>query len=204
MRKQFPFTIILTITMVLCGCSAKNDPSGWSKEETNKWFEKGEWLREWTGKPDGTVDRKLFAESYFKHKERWNKAFDFLKENDLSKLEIKRYDLEGDNLFAMVSEYSTKNPEDAHFEAHRKYIDLQFVIMGSELIGLAPIASKDSVIQEYDATKDLEFFSTKEEQLVQADNSGFFMFFPENAHRPSIKVSENSTVRKVVIKIKVD
>ena len=62
----------------------------------------------------------------------------FLKNNDLTKLEPKRYDIDGDKLYAIFSEDMTKNEEDTKFEAHRKYIDIQHVIIGAEQMSILP------------------------------------------------------------------
>jgi len=196
--------MIVSSIFGIFACNGKKDPSTWSSEKTDKWFEKGEWHKEWTVKPDNSINRLNMAKAYYKNPGRWNKAFEFLNNNDLSKLELKRYDLDGINLFVMVSEYSTKNPEDANFEAHRNYIDIQYVVSGNELIGLAPVTSKDSTILEYDGTKDIEFFTSKSGKMLQANNSGFFVFFPEDAHKPGVKVETNDVVRKVVVKVKID
>jgi YhcH/YjgK/YiaL family protein len=142
--------------------------------------------------------------SYFKNKERWDKAFSFLKSNDLSGLELKRYDIDGDNLYAPVSEYLTKNEEDAKYEAHQKYIDIQYVVSGKEQIGVAPMSQKKDIIQPYDATKDIEFLTVTNGENRTALPDRFFIFFPGDAHRPGLKDGENSPVRKVVVKVKVD
>lgn len=189
---------------VIFGCNRTDSPSSRDSAKTDNWFEKGEWLQGWKVKPDRSINRKAFAQAYNKNPERWNKAFVFLRENDLKVIEPKRYDLDGDNLYVMVSEYKTKNPEDAKFEAHKKYIDLQYVASGVELIGIAHIASMDSVIQDYDDTKDILFFTVKDSKTVPALNSGFFIFFPEDAHSPGMKHESNSSVRKIVVKLKID
>ncbi|MDP3002723.1 MAG: YhcH/YjgK/YiaL family protein, partial [Bacteroidales bacterium] len=137
-------------------------------------------------------------------KERWDKAFTFLKNSDLSKLEIKRYDIDGDNLYAPVSEYLTKNEEDARYEAHQKYIDIQYIISGVEQMGIAPMSQKKDVLVPYDATKDVEFMTVNQGVNYKATPDKFFIFFPSDAHRPGLKVGENSQVRKVVVKVKVD
>jgi YhcH/YjgK/YiaL family protein len=204
MRRLIVNFMILTGIFVMFGCTGKSDPSAWNSEKLNKWFDKGDWHKNWSVKPDSSIDRALFAKAWFKNPERWNKAFDFLKNNDLSKLELKRYDVDGDSLFVMVSEYSTKNPADAKYEAHRKYIDIQYVVSGSELIGIAPITSLNSTLQEYDGTKDIEFLTTKMGKMFQATPARFFIFFPEDAHMPGVKVETNTPVRKVVVKVCID
>jgi len=196
--------MVLTSFFGLFGCSGTSDPSTWSSDKTNKWFEKGDWHKGWSVRPDNSINKTTLAKAYFKNSSRWNKAFSFLKDNDLTKLEVKRHDLDGDNLYVTVSEYNTKNPEDAKYEAHRKYIDIQYVVSGSEFIGIAPLISQDSILQQYDATKDIEFLSIKKGMMVQATPAKFFIFFPDDAHMPGLKEGTNAPVRKVVVKIRID
>lgn len=186
------------------GFNNTDDPSTWSSRQTDKWFEKREWLNGWNISPDGSVNRKEFAVSYFKNKERWDKAFAFLKNTDLSKLEIKRYDIDGEKLYASVMEYVSKNEEDVKYEAHRQYIDIQYVINGVEEMGVAPLSALKEVTVPYDATKDVGFMTVKKCKLYNATPDRFFIFFPSDIHRPSVKSGQNSQVKKVVVKVKVD
>jgi biofilm protein TabA len=204
MKNVLLIIVIMTSLSILSGCSGGADPASWSTKKTDKWFEKGDWLNGWQVKPDQSINRKAFAVSYFSNKERWDKAFNFLKSNDLSALEIKRYDIDGNNLYAPVSEYVTKNEADARYEAHRKYIDIQYVVSGKELIGVAPMSQKKDILEAYDGTKDVEFLTLAggENRLALPDR--FFIFFPEDAHRPGLKDTENSPVKKIVVKVKVD
>jgi YhcH/YjgK/YiaL family protein len=198
--------IIMAIagSLSFTGCRSSNDPSSWSSKKIDSWFEKGEWLNGWTVSPDSSIERKELAISYFKNKARWDKAFTFLKTNDLSGLEVKRYDIEGDNLYASVSEYLTKNKEDARFEAHQKYIDIQYVINGIEQISVAPVSLKKDITVPYDISKDIEFMTVTRCTDMKATPERFFIFFPSDLHRPSVKIGENSKVRKVVVKVKID
>ena len=204
MKNSLLIIVIMTSLSVLSGCSGNADPATWSSTKTDKWFEKGDWLNGWQVKPDQSINRKAFAVSYFRNKERWDKAFNFLKSNDLSGLELKRYDIDGNNLYAPVSEYLTKNEEDARYEAHQKYIDIQYVVSGKELIGVAPMSQKKDVLEPYDGTKDIEFLTVTGGENRPAMPDRFFIFFPEDAHRPGLKDIENSPVRKIVVKVKVD
>ena len=196
--------MVMTSFFSFFGCKSSTDSATWSSAKIDKWFEKGEWLNGWTVTPDASINRKEFAVSYFKNKERWDKAFAFLKNSDLSTLELKKYDIDGDGLYAPVSEYLTKNENDARFEAHQKYIDIQYVISGVELMGIAPISMKKDVLVPYDVTKDVEFMTVNKGDNFKATPEKFFIFFPSDAHRPGLKDEENSQVRKVVVKVKVD
>jgi YhcH/YjgK/YiaL family protein len=201
MRNLITKIMLLASVLSLLGCKTKNDPATWSETKIDEWFNKGEWRNGWSAKPDNSTDKKSLAIAWFKNKERWDSAFAFLKNTDLSKLEAKRHDIDGNNLYVSVTEYNTKNEQDAKFEAHRKYIDIQYVISGKEMIGVAPLASKDSVLQEYDATKDLEFFKVKDRKLLLATPENFFIFFPENAHMPGTIADSISPVKKIVVKV---
>lgn len=196
--------MILTGLFSLTGSLKATDPSKWSDKKIEKWFSKNEWLAGWNRLPDASINKREFAVSYFKNKDRWDKAFDFLRKTDLSKLEVKRYDIDGDNLYASVSEYLTKNEETTDFEAHRKYIDIQCVISGKEIMNVTPLNDIKEVIIKYDDKKDIEFVTVDKMEKHLATPDRFFVFFPTDVHRPGIKDGANATVRKVVIKLKVD
>lgn len=204
MKNIIPGIMVFFALTGIQACSNNADPSSWSDEKIDKWFEKGEWLKGWDVSPAVETNRRAFAVSYFRNRERWNRAFEFLKNNEPATLEIKRYDIDDNNLYATVSEYVTKNEEDARYEAHRKYIDIQYVINGQELIGLAPLGNRIETLESYDPEKDIEFLKVKDGIKLKAHPGRFFIFFPEDAHCPGMKDGENSTVRKIVIKVKTD
>lgn len=203
--KNIIVKIVAAITIAgFSGCASRNDPSTWDSKKIDKWFEKGEWLNGWNAKPDPSINRKAFAVSYFKNKDRWDKAFQFMKSNDLPNLEAKRYDIDGDNVYAPVSEYITKNPEEARYESHKKYIDVQYVASGKELIGIAPASALKEVLAPYDETRDVEFMSVEGGVSHNAEPGKFFILFPDDLHCPGLRDGENSPVKKVVVKVKID
>ena len=116
-------------------------------------------------------------------------------------MELGKYEIDGDNIFALVNEYNTKDESEGKLEAHKKYIDVQFVAKGSELMGYAPLENQ-KVIDEYSEQNDITFFSG-EKSFTQVDEGMFAIFFPTDVHLPGIKVNEKSYVKKVVIKVKV-
>ena len=186
------------------GSKTDSDPAAWSNKKIDAWFAKNEWSAGWTVTPDASINKRKLAISYFKNKARWQKAFNFLKNTDLTRLDLKRYDIDGDRLFATVSEYISKNEETTNFEAHRNYIDIQYVISGKEVMNIAPLTSVKEVLTPYDTTKDIEFVTVTKIVNYKASPSNFFIFFPGDAHRPGLKDGVNSPVRKVVVKLKVD
>ncbi len=131
-------------------------------------------------------------------------GFLFLRDHDLSSLELKKYEIDGTDLYAPLSEYVSKNEEDARYEAHRKYIDIQYVVSGKELIGIAPISQQKDILEPYNEEKDVLFMTVSQVTNYQALPDRFFIFFPDDLHRPGLKDGENSPVRKAVVKVKVD
>jgi YhcH/YjgK/YiaL family protein len=204
MKKLIISLMVLISLFGFMGMKSTSDPSSWSDKKVEKWFSKSQWSSGWKVSPDPSINKRELAVAWFKNKERWEKAFDFLKNSDLSKLETKRYDIDGDNLYATLSEYLTKDAETANFEAHRKYIDIQYVISGREIMQMAPLSSLKEIITPYDAAKDIEFLTAGTIADHLASPSNFFIFFPVDAHRPQIKDGAKAQVRKVVIKVRVD
>jgi len=199
---------LLTIMVVfsffgLFGCK-NSDPSSWSNSKIDKWFEKGEWLNGWEVTPDASINRKELAISYFKYRERWDKAFTFLKNSDLSGMELKRYDIDGNNVYAPVSEYVTKDDTGGPYEAHRLYVDIQYLISGKEQIGIAPLSDVKEILTPYDAEKDYELMNVNQIRNLKATPERFFIFFPSDVHRPGLKDGENVPVRKVVVKVRIN
>jgi YhcH/YjgK/YiaL family protein len=204
MKKVILLLVFITVIIGFTGCNSSDDPANWSSAEVDKWFEKHDWMNGWNVTPDASINRKELAVYYFKNKERWNKAFAFLRDSDLTKLAAKRYDIDGDNLYASVSEALTKNEEDTKFEAHHKYIDIQHVIDGAEQMSVTQIADKKEELVPYDPAKDVEFMTVNKTVSYEATPDKFFIFFPSDIHRPSVKIGENKIVRKVVVKVRID
>lgn len=204
MRRIIVSIMVLTSIFGFSKSFGQGDPSTWSSEKLNKWFDQGDWHKGWKVVPDNSINKAALAKAYFKNSARWDKAFAFLGSNDLTKLELKRYDLDGDNLYVTISEYNSKNPETARYEAHQKYVDIQYVVTGNELIGIAPFGTQESVLQPYDATKDVGFYSFKNGKMFKATPAKFFIFFPTDAHEPGLKEETNTPVRKAVVKLRLD
>ncbi len=97
------------------------------------------------------------------------------------------------NVFYMIQEYETKDIEEGNFEAHDKYIDIQYVLNGDELIGYAPRMFLNTA-EEYDASKDKIILKGKEERHRLTEGM-FAIYFPEDGHMPSINMVK-TTVKK--------
>ncbi len=128
-------------------------------------------------------------------------ALEFLKQTDFTKIELGRYELDSDNIFYMVQNYDT-DPDKTVAEAHEKYIDIQCMLEGEEIIGVAPIGSKKTLVEAKEEN-DVWFYDCKTEPLTLFAGS-FMVLYPNDLHCPGVGVKGKSTnCRKVVFKVKV-
>lgn len=127
-------------------------------------------------------------------------ALEFLAKTDFSQMELGRYELDGGNIFYMVQTYET-DPDKTISEAHKKYIDIQFMVDGEEIIGVAPI-SCEKVETEAKPENDVWFYECKTEPLTLFKGS-YMVLYPNDLHCPGVAVNNAKTCRKVVVKVKV-
>lgn len=125
-------------------------------------------------------------------------AMKYLLETDIASLPVGRINLDGDRLYVLVQEYETKPPEQGKWEAHRRYIDVQYVASGRERMGFANLGTMQ--LGEYHPEKDFQALSGAGNQ-VDVFAGAFVIFFPEDAHMPGLCVDQPEPVRKVVLKV---
>jgi len=125
-------------------------------------------------------------------------AIAFLRSRPLDRLPLERIDLDGESLYAMVSKPQARKREDARLEAHRKYIDIQYLIAGAEEMGWKSRKTCQKLEAEYDPAKDVELFADAPDTYLAIRPGMFVIFFPEDAHAPLIGSGE---VHKIVIKV---
>ena len=128
------------------------------------------------------------------------KGFEFITNTDLASIESGKYDIDNDNIFAIVQEYDTKEEQDCVLESHHKYIDIQYMIKGTELMGVTCL--NDQVIVEENLEKDYTFYNA-ETSMLKVEEGMFTIFFPEDLHRPGVKAGQIAKVKKVVVKVKI-
>jgi YhcH/YjgK/YiaL family protein len=204
MKKIGTFFIIIFATLLIQSCKTKapSDPALWNDEQIDTWFENREYLGGWSVIPDESINKREFAISYFKNKESWDKAFNYLKTTDLQNLEVGRHEIDSDKVFALIAEYITKEEYEIQFETHRKYVDVQYLISGIEQMSITHETNKTGIHTPYDEGIDKEFLIVGESSHYVATPERFFVFFPPDLHRTDIKLFENSPVKKIVVKVK--
>ena len=148
------------------------------------------------------VDTLMHCEQYYVFGENFKKAFEFLKANDIRKMELGRHDIDGDNVFILVQEYESKSIDNCGFEAHTKYADVHYVAEGFEYLGYGALERAGEPITEYDPTADAIFFE-KECQFVLLQKNDIAIVFPNDVHMPQKRALVPTPVRKACIKVRV-
>src|ERR1700755_2245584 len=90
----------------------------------------------------------------------FSKAFDYLANTDFSQVEKGKYEIDGTHVFAIVNEYDTVPASGQQMEAHKKHIDVQYIVSGHELIG-HDFLQQQAPSKAYDDEKDFMLFAEK-------------------------------------------
>ena len=146
------------------------------------------------------LDRLENAEKYTDMHPDFEKAFAFLRQSGLAELPADRYEIDGDRVFCIIDKAPGRSRSEAKLEAHRKYIDIQYVIAGVDDMGWKPIADCKLVDTAYNADKDIEFFNDEPKSWTEVPAGSFVIFFPQDAHAPLVGGEE---MHKAVLKIAV-
>ena len=143
------------------------------------------------------------CELYYGMHPRFREAFDFIKRAVAENIQIGKYEIDGKELYASVQEYTSKLETEAKAEAHKNYIDIQFIVSGTEVIEGFDI-EKATPKTEYNDVKDVMFYEdyTDAGKGVLRDNE-YGIFFPHDVHKPGMCLNGNQdTVKKIVVKVK--
>lgn len=146
------------------------------------------------------IDSLKNADGYKHIHPLFKKAFDYLRTTDFSRVETGRVQLEGEDLFVIISDSEMRDVEDAKVEVHNKYIDIQLPISKPETFSWISRKELHKPSSLFDESKDIQFFEEKGQLYFELTPGNFSVFFPEDGHAPCVG---QGTIRKVVVKIRV-
>ena len=120
--------------------------------------------------------------------------------NDIDVGKISKVEINGDEVYSVNQVYETKEHSLGKLEGHRKYIDLQFVFEGSEIIKLIPLNDvKPST--DYNEENDIQFFDSDKTSIIEMKSGMLGIFYPEDIHAPGLKSGSSNIVKKAVVKV---
>jgi len=133
------------------------------------------------------------------------KTFEEMLSHDLTSLTLGKHPLKSiADAFFIVQEWSTKLVHDAPIEAHKRFIDIQYLVKGAERIGVALPDGSLSPIEDRLEKDDIAFFRTpKNESFITLSPGQFVVFYPDELNRPCCCIDVPAVIRKTVIKVPV-
>jgi len=146
------------------------------------------------------IDQIDNARLYFALHPRFARAFEALRAASLGTLEVGRHDLDGERLYLVIAQGEGLTAEKAVLEAHRAYIDIQFVIKGQDMIGWKPARDCSAITQPYDSAKDVELYADRPLCWNPIGGGTFAVYYPGDAHAPMGGVGQ---LRRAIVKVKV-
>lgn len=142
---------------------------------------------------------------YFEELPLLKKVEEFVADFNHKKLSDGTYEIDGKRVFAMIQSYRTKQQtQEMMFEAHKKYIDLQYIVNGIEKIRWAKLDKVDLVEERYSSGGDIAFYEGDAMFDFTLTKGTFLLLYPEDAHLPGLSAQKDINVRKIVFKIQVD
>jgi YhcH/YjgK/YiaL family protein len=148
------------------------------------------------------IDRIENASLYYAHSSGIEEALEYIKNNDLSKIETGKYEIHKDKIQMIVNEYEQTCSDRIRMEAHRKNIDVQYWVSGSELMGYAPLQSQ-RVLEPYNIENDCGHFAA-DASFSKLEPGMFAIYFPTDLHTAIADKQCDSKVRKIVFKVTVE
>ena len=127
-------------------------------------------------------------------------AIGFLKHTNLHNLTTGRHEIDGDNLFALISEEAGVKKEEAKLEVHQTYLDIQFIISGTDHMGWRALAECQQIVLPYNPEKDYAFYADAPVTWFDVPEGHFTIFYPSDAHAP---LATTELIKKVVLKVKI-
>jgi YhcH/YjgK/YiaL family protein len=131
------------------------------------------------------------------------RGLELLESGKLDVLEPGKHLIDGEDLYASVQEYEPKPQAEGRWEAHRKYIDIQYMVKGAEEMGCAMVDGLAGQ-EKYDEEKDVEFLAGKLEAgtALRVGERMFAIFYPQDAHMPMLMGAGSAKkVKKIVLKV---
>ena len=132
----------------------------------------------------------------------FEKAIQYALAADFAAMEPGKYQIDGEDVFAIVNEFTTKPLSECDPESHQDYADIQIIISGTERFGYTPLTGQPATTP-YNPEKDFALYDIPEEEMnyITLPAGQFIIFFPSDIHQPEIFLHQPALVKKVVLKV---
>jgi biofilm protein TabA len=125
-------------------------------------------------------------------------AIAFLRSGECETLALGKHAIDGERLFVLIAEDAGRGHSGAPLEAHRRYIDIQYVVRGADTMGWRPLGECQTPRSEFDVAKDILFFDDEPATWFDVSAGALTVFYPNDAHAP---LAGDGRPRKAVVKV---
>jgi YhcH/YjgK/YiaL family protein len=171
-------------------------------QSARKWFKTSMWKTDFPYKIK--ADMNEFCKQNQINAADWQACYHFLRDSTLLTMPTGRYTLTNDGVYANVTDYTTKDtPETRQYEAHRRYIDVQYIAGGEEAMQMVPLKNIKEQ-RTYSEKSDVVHYKAEGVKAAHyvAEHGTVYIFFPSDAHKTNMKVDgKPCRVRKIVVKV---
>jgi biofilm protein TabA len=148
-------------------------------------------------------DRKENLLQYKGISKNLDRAIDYLAETDFTGMDAGKYPVDGERVFLLVQTPDSRPKTEARWETHQRYLDIQYLIDGEEIIGFQK-ADKMTVSEPYKQEQDVAFYEDNGKGFFpELTADSFVICFPTDAHMPLICAEVPRHIKKVVVKVEV-
>ena len=130
-----------------------------------------------------------------------SEAFGFLDQPGLENLPDGKYEISGDRVYAIITRTNGRKVDEGELEAHRKYIDIQYTLTGTDFIGWDEASRCTPDNRGYNPEKDIVYYSDRPELWITVPAGHFAVFFSHDAHAP---LGTDADIHKIVVKVAED
>lgn len=124
-----------------------------------------------------------------------------IKKIDFNNLSKGKFEVEGDDIFGIGLNYTTKPETDCLWESHRKYLDIHIILEGEEIVNIVDSA-QTALAEPYDEAGDYALHEGEKQQSIILKVGSFLALYPNEVHQTAVQIQQPHLVRKVVFKIK--
>ena len=146
------------------------------------------------------LDRLENADRYAELHPRFAEAFAWLRANKDKGLPAGKVEIDGKALYVSVDHKDGRGHDGAKMETHKRYIDIQFAVEGTDEIGWTTLGRCRQPKADYDEAKDVTFFADPAETWVRVEPGAMAIFFPEDAHAP-LGAETSAKLKKLIVKV---
>lgn len=134
-------------------------------------------------------------------------VLEYLRSTDFTNFNDGAYPMPHTDFIVKVQHYDTKPIDECYPESHERFIDVQFVAKGEEVLGWCPLSPDLEIITPYDEKNDVTFYKKLlPESSMMLTARTYAVLFPLDVHRPcgSLEDDNSMKVTKIVVKIPVE